>query len=577
LARNRFKWNGKIVQKHIEEQGVKIIDEDGYKKLWDNLFYQVVTQKDFYIKEILIQVLIAHNLVLFFETNHYVSDELLQAKVVLPESLFLDNTNNTSSLAKKSNESGVLNCYPDMHMSNLQTLTLSTLKQATYKKLQRELQSAERKYINEYEIEYLKQKNAYDLGNKKILEDYNNEVETKKQSFCAIRDPKIPYDPNNPCDQPGYVPQPELPPFNFIFREEMDQDFLQKNLSKDSYVALEDLNWKISPDFDSTFMRNSNEVTLQVSTFSEANQLVTEALQEQQTLIANSTTVNTPNYVSYGGILVPVVSRIASDFRFMFCYKKTGNSSVNFDLSFDVPDNSWQVTHFACTITDINSTDNTGSSSNLFPITATDQKISITNIFNNGISSENFRDIARIAGTITFANGCVKKFVIENSFSASCFTGTLEGDCEKNYVGTIGITPEENPFIPSGHGFKQLGIADYKIVEQSVHCYIEGEVAHIENVMARQHRSKSTRKLTKTEQTDSIKSEQENEKITDTSTTSRFELQSEVANVIQESKDFNASTQFHADLGKVDLTANVGLATHNSREQNTRQAITNAK
>jgi hypothetical protein len=59
-------------------------------------------------------------------------------------------------------------------------------------------------------------------------------------------------------------------------------------------------------------------------------------------------------------------------------------------------------------------------------------------------------------------------------------------------------TPK-GPFIPSGFGMKNIGVADYLKVEQSLQGYVEGEVAHIENVMARERREKSTKKTSKSE------------------------------------------------------------------------------
>lgn len=70
-----------------------------------------------------------------------------------------------------------------------------------------------------------------------------------------------------------------------------------------------------------------------------------------------------------------------------------------------------------------------------------------------------------------------------------------------------------------------MGIADYKKVEQTVQGYIEGDVAHIENIMAREYKEKATRKLRRSENTTSISSESEKEQLSDTTSTDRFEMQ----------------------------------------------------
>ncbi|MDR2511656.1 MAG: hypothetical protein LBC89_04255, partial [Bacteroidales bacterium] len=58
--------------------------------LWDNLFYQVLMQKDFYVKETVMQLLVLQN-ILRNQTQLYYKElaaQLLNAKVVLPKELF---------------------------------------------------------------------------------------------------------------------------------------------------------------------------------------------------------------------------------------------------------------------------------------------------------------------------------------------------------------------------------------------------------------------------------------------------------------------------------------------------------
>jgi len=77
----------------------------------------------------------------------------------------------------------------------------------------------------------------------------------------------------------------------------------------------------------------------------------------------------------------------------------------------------------------------------------------------------------------------------------ACITGVFEGLSDDD-------TPEEDStYTPTGFGVKQIGIADYLKVEQTVHCYVEGEVSHIENIMAREYKEKATRRLSRTEET----------------------------------------------------------------------------
>jgi hypothetical protein len=127
-----------------------------------------------------------------------------------------------------------------------------------------------------------------------------------------------------------------------------------------------------------------------------------------------------------------------------------------------------------------------------------------------------------------------------------------------------------------------LGIADYKKVIQTTQGYIEGEVAHIENIMAREYKERATRKLRRSENTTTTTSETEKEKLSDTTSTGRFEMQSEVANILQESKDFNTGINTNFSYSATPGTAfsiggNVNMATHSSKEESNRQAVTQAK
>ena len=151
-------------------------------------------------------------------------------------------------------------------------------------------------------------------------------------------------------------------------------------------------------------------------------------------------------------------------------------------------------------------------------------------------------------------------------------TGTSSGTTAANPKGT---------FIPSGFGMKNIGITDYKKVEQSTYCYVEGDVAHIENIMAREYKERATRKLRRSENQTTKSTESEKEKLSDTTSTERHEMQSEISKILQESKDFAAQAGFSASWGmgdnKYGLNVGANYATHNSKEESNRQAVTEAK
>jgi len=70
-------------------------------------------------------------------------------------------------------------------------------------------------------------------------------------------------------------------------------------------------------------------------------------------------------------------------------------------------------------------------------------------------------------------------------------------------------------------------------------------VSHIENVMAREYKEKSTRRLRRTEDTTTTSKEQEIEKLTDTTSTDRFEMNQEVASVLSEQTSMGVHANVH--------------------------------
>lgn len=90
-------------------------------------------------------------------------------------------------------------------------------------------------------------------------------------------------------------------------------------------------------------------------------------------------------------------------------------------------------------------------------------------------------------------------------------------------------------------GVHNLGIQEYRRVEQTLCCYVPGEISHIENVMAREYKEKSTRNLLRTENTTEITNETEIENINDTTTAERNELSSETLKELRKDQSFDIS------------------------------------
>ncbi|MCW5517470.1 hypothetical protein [Muriicola sp. Z0-33] len=118
------------------------------------------------------------------------------------------------------------------------------------------------------------------------------------------------------------------------------------------------------------------------------------------------------------------------------------------------------------------------------------------------------------------------------------------------------------------YGVNRVGIADYRLVEQEVCCYIPGEVSHIENIMAREYKERHTRSLTSTETTIESEIVLETENQSDTSTSERNELNTEIASILAEDKSNSAgiSTGVSGSYMGVEMSLDAGVdfATSNS-------------
>lgn len=131
------------------------------------------------------------------------------------------------------------------------------------------------------------------------------------------------------------------------------------------------------------------------------------------------------------------------------------------------------------------------------------------------------------------------------------------------------------------HGVQSLGIADFRRVEQNVCCYVPGEVSHIENIMAKEYKERSTRNLVRTEDTTETTRETEIEKLTDVATATRNEITSEIAQVIQQDKtsNYGGSLGVSATYGAatIDVNAYADFATSNSTSFSNLEARTYAE
>ena len=590
VAKNRNFFTPSELAKASE--GVEAIkDTETLGRLWDNLFYQIVTQSDFYAKEAIIQVLIANHFIGNYKGEDIdMAKALLGAKVVLPKVLFVEGEVQAKAAEKKalSNKGK----YPSVEMTKLQALTQAELYNEELAVLSRELKRAKKAYQSSYKTAFEAAEKDHQKRIQPILDQYEKDVQAENEKWCSIKDAGVEYDPNDPCNRPKVVPKPVMPEFEFSFQKELDYEFLASKLSEESLEVLSDiLAGHAGASIEKSARVSQEDFGVYTDDFvgyADLEDHIEDIVSDNNQVIADNTEDEEDTLVSIGGVVVPVGTSGSSEvFSYQICPKLKKRfpyfaRKYNANMSIVLPDASWSVVNFDYTLerTDNNYSNNGEQTYTLLKL---GNRLFINNINIGNPTLLEDSQIVGLRGTITFANGVEKTFDIPGFNLRQCNIGVLEGEVatDDNDDNTTGV-PQEMPFVPSGFGVKQLGIADYNKVEQTTQGYIEGDVAHIENIMAREFKERSTRRLRRKEETLTTSSESEREQLTDTTSTQRFEMQNEVAKVIQDIKDFSAGANFNASYkmganASIQLGANANYATHNSKEESTLQAITNAK
>lgn len=671
--------------------------------IWDNFIYQVVLQENFYVKEAISQVLKAYNyiknLVIASVDKDEVLKESVNAKIVLPPVLFLDDYPVEQDHAFQVNVSRIGSGYisakkPAVVVASMlpQDTSVEGIKRANYLSakyykdnllhLKKDLEKAKKSYAIAYD-------KAYNTSLKNYNAEQQNTLDTQKLGQATS--------------------------FNFEFpTSQLDPTFLAKKLSSDSLETLAVLLGKDASHGDAAIELRSagteiadQAVTDEYQDLDEVIVLVDEQITNYNDQLNANTVAPKQEFASLGGVLMPIANSFADDTENLktFTAITVGKNSSEWSILLEFNDKSLTIVNATYqaiagggskVISDATALPVQGGIYKLFnsspipvqgfgengfivkgEVLLSDNKVyqlnmtmiisfsletkdQVTNAFPYSSNSalyyvdqtpdlevyqgevcatkkESGSDVVSIDATLNIPNtvlvgsmayrlmnggnvlksgyisnpntpindtivlsslfndtltlaelqqstrfeldatieGKFKQLILADFNSLKCATGLL-----KDVDGSVNESTGESDgqvFIPKGFGIRRLGIADYLKVEQNTHAYIEGEVANIENIMAREYREKSTRRLRRSEQTTTTSTETEREQLTDTTTVARFEMQTEIAKMMQESNDFSGSAS--AGFSKWGASFNVAsaYANHRSKEESTMQATTQAQ
>lgn len=589
-------------------------------QIWDNLIYQTVTQENFYVKEALVHILKA--LHFGYVADLTVTPELtkingtdlkakaLDARVVLPMKLLGDGfegEGQTPAASFRANMSqagsGVTKetVLPSAVKQQLKVdgqkisdLSLLNLERDQLVQLRSELEKMQKLF-------YTIRTKAYDTANKQYLSANQEGINAYNAMLEKI---------NAQIDKGGLnqeeidalydaLERLSVPEFKFEYKNELNFEDLKAKLSEDLFeifiknFALVNNGNDVEGELDLTKIEFVSDkeilvdkvpvvITEEYDTFFEVFEVLDELISSKTQELFTNSPVQQQEYAKIGSVLVPVAN-------------KTTYVEISGTYYLKVMSVKTLFTYSNAIIFYYNTdSDSLALSSAIMEISGDGQQnvsVPATDIVDGKVvfpPTVNFmKSITRIKINLYFKNG--EHTVVEHDITRNQeYTGKFsfktmvdDGDGGENPGGENpgeggenpgGITnPQPGTFIPKHFGVKRLGIADYLKVVQSTHAYIPGEVTHIENVMAKEFKQKSTRRLRRSEIQTTTSKSTERETLSDTTTTTRNDMQSEVANVIQQ--DIN--TEAHFRYGGMGKSFEVGgsFAAHNSKENSTRQAM----
>ncbi|WP_307447171.1 MULTISPECIES: hypothetical protein [Chryseobacterium] len=506
---------------------------------------------------------------------------------------------------------------PTESMLKRQKVALANVEKEQLEKLKKELSKAQKLYNKEYS-------KAYDLATKQYQKSIMPEREDYEQRLLEVR-ATFTEEMNDAAKRLALsqVTKPQFPDFEFEFRAERDTTYLQTKLSESSLQSFAKLIAEPAGEDVSDRLSNGDvlaENILAVGedqyilpadenlSFEEMLETLNARLSEVNEEIYQNTEIEKQEYASVGGVLIPVNRGASVSAQNLYFNIKTVAANANYwKVMLTFQDKTVKIVNANYTakgkIKDISDDYLAELGNGVYTIFNDLKFIKPTDVSEGGfivngilkMSDGNYyrldttliRDftVAIDASENQYNNRGYNSYLTPTNSPTDPGTGNPNNPTNPGDTGTPSnpgtTTPPKstNSFIPKGFGIKRLGIADYLKVEQTTHAYVEGEVAAIENIMAREYRSQSTRRLRRSETIDTQSSDTERERSTDTTTSSRFEMQSEIAKILQEATDMgiNANVGYSNQVTGFSMNVAGSYANHRSKEESMRQAVSQAQ
>ncbi|WP_456437419.1 hypothetical protein [Psychroserpens sp.] len=559
LMRNKNALTYKSIVDNINE-AVELTSSEEIESVWENLIYQTVNRTSVYVREACIQLLIANKFLAEFlqfadgkDVDYEFKEEELKdftrrahAKVVISNVLFSSEKSSEKPKHRSSSKS-------DLHEI---AITGAEYNRVQYEKAITELKKIEAQFKKDNREAYETALVAHQASVKSLIDATTPTIVEITDEFGNVTSVKT-------------YPDLELPVFDFDEKTVIDDKYLLDKVSEDTINILKTNQLDGFTDFSNIY--------------SGINKLKKDELniifKSKQALKPKPVTVRGASFRTGS---TPAVAPYC--FSSALQVSATGNTIIGMKLTTDyqnplITDATFQVKY-----------DGTGTVKNglsVNNITSLNNVIKTHFVFEN-LPMANGSQLT-FSGQFTLNNGITYTFSVTGIVQGHPFdprkTLLAFKGCAELKDGETGNDNTESLADAPVYGVTSLGIADFRRVEQEVCCYVPGEVSHIENIMAREFKERSTRSLVSSEITDERSEERELENLTDTTTTERNEMQSEVAAVLNEdeSESFGAnasvSSTYNGANGSTTLNAGAGFdtATANSSSNSNSQAQTYAQ
>ena len=568
----------------------KIEKPDTLKSIWDNLIYQYLTQKDFYVKEAIAYILKAYH-VGYVQTLQS-SEELkkingdnftkraLNATIVIPKYIFDYDANEQTKAQERLSTTPTLsareNSLLELDVEKFEKEQNASIHRECFEQLKEELESIRDCYTINYERELAKAQKAYDkkyAEKRQAYEELSSDIEFLEDRLGENEEPD-----DELLRLYEKLEKLEVPSFEFPYKNELNWEDITEKLSDESLDCFIDnfstkcknteiisLPTDIPKETETSFPREqikkiekTEEISIGEETigfrYNDFDAVLTDIdnqLHNNNTSLLNETTLQQTEYANVGNVMVPVSTINTSPITTHLAYtlKATYRRSlfmlrryVTFKVY--VENASWSITNAIVTA----QTNLGAKNENINGIQVVNNSISFPRVLNNG-----FTTINNLKIDIFFSNGREATLELTSLENNKLYTGILRLKPVDSVGDPIDELPDETPVnepqLGNHFGIKRLGVSEYMKVVQSVHAYVPGEVSNIENVMASELKHKSINELTRTEDTLTTTKSEEREKISDTSKVDRAEMQQEVAKEIDKQQSINAHANFTYDTG----------------------------